>query len=109
MTNTAMLPRPHFGARWHAICAGIPCFMDAKHDIAHMIIDEGTVITASFNFTMAAEKHNAENLLVIQDAPLAGKCLANWQVHQRQSEAYRLIGGGDSAIERLRQDDKALS
>lgn len=45
-------------------------------------------ITGSFNFTKAAEK-NAENMLVIQDAPLAAKYLANWQVHERHSEAYQ--------------------
>jgi phosphatidylserine/phosphatidylglycerophosphate/cardiolipin synthase-like enzyme len=71
--------------------AGIPCFIDAKHAIAHnkiMVIDGSTVITGSFNFTTAAEKHNAENLLVIQDSALAGKYLANWQAHEKHSEPY---------------------
>jgi hypothetical protein len=36
-----------------------------------MIIDGATVITGSFNFTKAAEEHNAENMLVIRDAALA--------------------------------------
>lgn len=48
--------------------AGIPTFIDAKHAIAHnkiIIIDSGVVLTGSFNFTKAAEEHNAENLLVI--------------------------------------------
>ena len=44
--------------------------IDARHRaIAHnkiMVIDGGTVITGSFNFTKAAEENNAENLLVIQ-------------------------------------------
>ena len=31
------------------------------------------VITGSFNFTKAAEEHNAENLLVIDDAAMAAK------------------------------------
>jgi phosphatidylserine/phosphatidylglycerophosphate/cardiolipin synthase-like enzyme len=37
--------------------------------IAHkiMIIDRQTVLTGSFNFTTAAEEHNPENLLVIND------------------------------------------
>lgn len=30
-----------------------------------MIVDGNTVITGSFNFTLTAEKENAENLLVI--------------------------------------------
>lgn len=70
--------------------AGIPCSIDAKHPIAHnklMTVDEATVVTGSFNFTKAAEK-NAENLLVIQDAALAGKYLANLRAHERHSEPY---------------------
>lgn len=47
----------------------VPCFIDSSHAIAHnkvMIIDSSTVITGSFNFTKAAEKSNAENLLIIR-------------------------------------------
>lgn len=36
-----------------------------------MVIDKETVITGSFNFTIAAEKRNAENLLVIKSKELA--------------------------------------
>ena len=53
--------------------AGIPTFIDAKHAIAHnkiMVIDGHEILTGSFNFTKEAEEHNAENLLVIEDAPL---------------------------------------
>jgi phosphatidylserine/phosphatidylglycerophosphate/cardiolipin synthase-like enzyme len=55
---------------------------DAAVSIAHnkvMVIDDNTVITGSFNFTAAAQRSNAENLLVILDlAPnlsLAFGCL----------------------------------
>ena len=34
-----------------------------------MVIDSATILTGSFNFTKAAEEKNAENLLVITDAP----------------------------------------
>jgi phosphatidylserine/phosphatidylglycerophosphate/cardiolipin synthase-like enzyme len=71
--------------------AGISTRIDDKHAIAHnkiMIIDGRTVITGSFNFTKAAEEHNAENLLVIQDAALADKYTANWQAHAQHSEPY---------------------
>ncbi|HWB10336.1 MAG TPA: cyclase family protein [Pirellulales bacterium] len=71
--------------------AGIPTFIDAAHAIAHnkvMVIDGQTVITGSFNFTRAAELHNAENLLVIRDRPLAEKYAANWQAHLLHSEGY---------------------
>ena len=72
--------------------AGIPTFIDAKHAIAHnkiMVIDSHAVLTGSFNFTKAAENNNAENLLVIQDAELAAKYTANWQVHLKHSEPYQ--------------------
>lgn len=72
--------------------AGIPTLIDAKHAIAHnkvMIIDSQTVLTGSFNFTKAAESNNAENLLVIQDADLAAKYLANWKDHAAHSETYQ--------------------
>lgn len=53
--------------------AGIPVFYDAPaqgkaHDKV-MIIDGATVITGSFNFTLAAEENNAENMLVIRERP----------------------------------------
>lgn len=70
---------------------GIPTYIDAKHAIAHnkiMIIDSQTVITGSFNFTTAAEEHNAENLLVISDPALAQKYLVNWNTHFSHSEIY---------------------
>lgn len=53
---------------------GIPTKIDAQHAIAQnkvMVIEGGTVITGSFNFTKAAEENNAENLLVIRDKQLA--------------------------------------
>jgi phosphatidylserine/phosphatidylglycerophosphate/cardiolipin synthase-like enzyme len=59
---------------------GVPIWIDAVHAIAHtkvMVIDGATVLTGSFNFTKAAEEHNAENLLVIQDPALAEKYAAN--------------------------------
>lgn len=71
--------------------SGIPTFIDAAHAIAHnkvMVIDGQIVITGSFNFTKAAEESNAENLLVITDAELAGKYTANWQAHLRHSQPY---------------------
>ena len=71
--------------------AGIPAYIDAEHAIAHnkvMVIDDQTVITGSFNFTNAAEEHNAENLLVIRSPELAEKYAANWKAHLAHSEKY---------------------
>lgn len=72
--------------------AAIPTFFDTKHAIAHnkvMVIDSATILTGSFNFTTAAEEHNAENLLVLRDPDLARKYRDNWIVHQEHSERYR--------------------
>lgn len=72
---------------------GVPTYIDAAHKIAHnkvMIIDGQTVITGSFNFTKSAEDGNAENLLVITNAPqLAARYTANWKEHLGHSEPYR--------------------
>ena len=71
--------------------ANIPTYIDPAHAIAHnkvMIIDDVTVITGSFNFTKAAETHNAENLLILHDAALAARYTANWQAHLGHSEPY---------------------
>ena len=76
--------------------AGIATFIDAKHQIAHskiMIIDSQVVITGSFNFTKNAEENNAENLLVIRDAGIAEKYMANWKAHLEHSEVYKLKEG----------------
>ena len=70
---------------------GIVPLIDSKHAIAHnkvMVLDGATVITGSFNFTSAAEKSNAENLLVIRDGQIAAKYTANWQEHAGHSDAY---------------------
>jgi len=71
--------------------SGVATFIDATHAIAHnkvMVIDSATVITGSFNFTKAAEENNAENLLIINDAVLAGKYAANWKTHLSHSIKY---------------------
>lgn len=71
--------------------AGIATLIDGAHAIAHnkvMIIDGDTVITGSFNFTTAAERQNAENLLVIRDRTLAARYIENWRTHAAHSARY---------------------
>src|SRR3989454_10953088 len=72
--------------------AGIQPLIDAKHAIAHskvMVIDSAAIITGSFNFTKAAEEKNAENLLVIKDAPeLATAYEANIRLHAGHAHPY---------------------
>lgn len=70
---------------------GIPTLIDSEHAIAHnkiMLIDDYLVLTGSFNFTRAAEEHNAENLLLINDPVLAKRYLDNWHAHEQHSEPY---------------------
>jgi len=61
-----------YSAATFLVHAGIQTLIDDQHAIAHnkvMVIDSATMLTGSFNFTKAAEERNAENLLVIKDAP----------------------------------------
>jgi phosphatidylserine/phosphatidylglycerophosphate/cardiolipin synthase-like enzyme len=71
--------------------SGIPTKINAKHAKAHnkfMVIDGEIIITGSFNFTKAAEKNNAENLLIIHDKKLALLYTKNWQELAERSEVY---------------------
>jgi phosphatidylserine/phosphatidylglycerophosphate/cardiolipin synthase-like enzyme len=71
--------------------AGIPVKIDFAHGKAHnkiFIIDADIVITGSFNLSWAAEKRNAENVLIIKDKALAEKYIKNWRDHAGHSEVY---------------------
>ncbi len=75
--------------------SGILTRIDAVHAIAHnkvMVIDNELVITGSFNFTKAAEKKNAENLLVIHSRELAARYSDNWRQHASHSESFSFHG-----------------
>lgn len=73
--------------------AGVPTYVDPQHAIAHnkiMIIDGRSIVTGSFNFTNAAERNNAENLLVIRnDPPLCAAYDQNFRQHLAHSEPFR--------------------
>lgn len=59
----------------------IPVKIDAPSGIAHnkvIIIDEHKVITGSYNFSNAAYKRNAENVLILSDKKLAHEYTKNW-------------------------------
>lgn len=64
----------------------IPLWVDylpsLHRGIAHnkiMIIDNKIIITGSFNFTAAAQKRNAENVLIIDSPVLAQQYTDNWK------------------------------
>jgi len=68
---------------------GIPVWIDSHHAIAHnkvIVIDGETTITGSFNYTKAAEKSNAENIIIINNNNLAQLYENNWQLHRQHSE-----------------------
>jgi phosphatidylserine/phosphatidylglycerophosphate/cardiolipin synthase-like enzyme len=61
-----------YSAATFLVHVGVQTRIDDQHAIAHskvMVIDSATILTGSFNFTKAAEEKNAENLLVITEAP----------------------------------------
>jgi len=63
--------------------AGVPVRVDYRYAIMHdkfIVVDGETVEEGSFNFTAAAEKKNAENVLVLRDEPsVASRYGAEWQ------------------------------
>ncbi len=83
--------------------AGISVRVDTVPGLMHdkvMIVDGREVLTGSFNYTWSAEHKNAENLLVLRDARLAGAYRRNWAVAAHRSlplgalaETARLVGG----------------
>jgi phosphatidylserine/phosphatidylglycerophosphate/cardiolipin synthase-like enzyme len=71
---------------------GIPTYLDARHTVADnnvIIIDKGTVITGSFNFTKEADTKNAENLLIIKSDRLASTYLDNWELHKSHADKFK--------------------
>ena len=75
--------------------AGAEVRLDGEHGAAHnkiMVIDAETshpmIITGSYNFTQAAQKHNAENIIIIDnDTALASAYAANWRRHWKHGAA----------------------
>lgn len=76
--------------------AGIPVWLETRHAAAHnkvMVIDAATrdsaVITGSFNWSAAAQRRNAENVLILRrNRDLAQAYAANWRRHREQASPY---------------------
>ena len=78
--------------------AGIPTVVDRFHAIMHnktVVIDNAVVITGSMNFTVAGDKKNAENTLVIHDAAVAARYAADYNLHLNHSGAFTIMHRGD--------------
>jgi phosphatidylserine/phosphatidylglycerophosphate/cardiolipin synthase-like enzyme len=70
---------------------GVPVRLNRKYAIHHhkfMVIDGRHVQTGSFNYSAAASGKNAENVLVLWNAPeLAARYAAEWQILWEEGEA----------------------
>jgi phosphatidylserine/phosphatidylglycerophosphate/cardiolipin synthase-like enzyme len=78
---------------YFASLKGIPTYLDAQHAVADnnvIIIDKGTVITGSFNFTKEADAKNAENLLIIKSDRVASAYFDNWELHKSHAERFKV-------------------
>ena len=61
--------------------AGLNVKIDHVSGLAHnkvLVIDEQKVLTGSYNFTNAAEKRNADNIIMINNSQLAKHYYNNW-------------------------------
>jgi len=80
----------YYSSAKYLIPKGIPSWEDYKLNIAHnkvIIVDKSAVQMGSFNYTVSAQKYNAENVLIIHSKVLAKKYLANWYRRQAASKA----------------------
>ncbi len=71
--------------------AGIPTFVDRGPRIAHnkvMVIDGETVLTGSFNWSVSAERFNAENLIALRSPALAAFYADNFARRRELSVPY---------------------
>jgi phosphatidylserine/phosphatidylglycerophosphate/cardiolipin synthase-like enzyme len=71
--------------------AGIPTFVDRGPRIAHnkvMVIDGDTVLTGSFNWSVSAERFNAENLIALRSPGLAAFYAENFARRREVSVPY---------------------
>jgi phosphatidylserine/phosphatidylglycerophosphate/cardiolipin synthase-like enzyme len=71
--------------------AGIPTYVDRSPRIAHnkvMVIDGTMVLTGSFNWSVSAERYNAENLVALRSPGLAAYYAQNFARRRAAAELY---------------------
>jgi phosphatidylserine/phosphatidylglycerophosphate/cardiolipin synthase-like enzyme len=67
------------------LAAGIPVWVDNEVSIQHnkvIIVDQEILETGSYNYTVSANRYNAENVLIIKSPDLALLYLNNWRKRQ---------------------------
>jgi len=75
---------------------GVAVWLDGNFQNAHnkvIVIDadaeHATTITGSYNFTLAAQRHNAENVVVLRDNPAVAKAYRdNWRRLQAKATPW---------------------
>jgi phosphatidylserine/phosphatidylglycerophosphate/cardiolipin synthase-like enzyme len=78
------------------IFGGVAVWLDSNFQNAHnkvIVIDADaahpTTITGSYNFTLAAQRHNAENVVVLRDNPAVAKAYReNWRRLQAKATPW---------------------
>ena len=73
------------------VLAGAKVWIDDGVTIAHnkiIIIDGWEVIGGSFNYTKAAQTHNAENVTFMSSPEVAEWFAANWEARRAVSRPY---------------------
>lgn len=82
----------HYTAATFLVNAGIPTRIDDRPAIMHdkfLIVDGVTVETGSFNYTAAAERDNAENVIILRGNPeVAARYEHEWQRFWGESLSY---------------------
>ena len=84
----------YYSSAFYFLKHGIPVWDDNALNIAHnkvIIVDKSVVETGSFNYTISAQRYNAENVLIIHSKALAKDYLANW--YRREKAATRVREG----------------
>ena len=88
---------------------GVPVWLDANFGAAHnkvMIIDadgpHAITITGSYNFTLAAQKKNAENIVMLRDNPAVAQAYRAY-FRRLQTKAQRWSGDGTPATTKSRR------
>ena len=56
-----------------------------------ILIDKNVVITGSYNFSLAAEHDNAEDLALIVDAAASVAYAANWALRQAEGRPWQRL------------------
>ena len=86
--------RPRTGGARFTAQANIPTWIDSTVAIAHnkvIIIDGHLVIGGSYNYTVSAERRNAENVTFIDAPVVADFYLVNWEARKAASRPSRYM------------------